>query len=65
MLALTPTVPHSVLPSVDSINTRVVAATHRDLPRLVARTKPGASVTVEVWHKGETKDSTVVVEELS
>lgn len=36
-----------------------------DLPRLVAGTKPGASVKVEVWHKGETKDSTVVVEELS
>jgi serine protease Do len=36
-----------------------------DLPRLVAATKPGVSVTVEVWHKGETKDSTVVVEELS
>jgi serine protease Do len=36
-----------------------------DLPRLVAGTKPGASVRVELWHKGETKDSTVVVEELS
>lgn len=36
-----------------------------DLPRLVAGTRPGASVRVEVWHKGETKDSTVVVEELS
>jgi serine protease Do len=36
-----------------------------DLPRLVASTKPGASVKVEVWHKGEAKDSTVVVEELS
>jgi serine protease Do len=36
-----------------------------DLPRLVASTKPGASVRVQVWHKGETKDSTIVVEELS
>jgi serine protease Do len=36
-----------------------------DLPRLVASTKPGASVRVEVWHKGEMKDSTVVVDELS
>jgi len=36
-----------------------------DLPRLVAGTKPGASVQVEVWHKGEMKDSTVIVDELS
>jgi len=36
-----------------------------DLPRLVASTKPGASVRVEVWHKGEMKGSTVIVDELS
>ena len=37
----------------------------RDLPRLVASTKPGVSVRVEVWHKGEMKGSTVIVDELS
>lgn len=36
-----------------------------DLPRLVASTKPGSSVSVRFWRKGETRDSTVVVEELS
>jgi serine protease Do len=35
-----------------------------DLPRLVASTRPGSSVSVAVWHKGERKNSTVVVEEL-
>ena len=36
-----------------------------DLPRLVAGTRPGASVKVQVWRNGQTKDSTVVVEEAS
>ena len=36
-----------------------------DLPRLVAYTKPGARVKVEVWRKGDTRELSVVVGELS
>ena len=32
-----------------------------DLPRVVGETKPGTSVTVQVWRKGAAKDLTVVV----
>lgn len=32
-----------------------------DLPRLVGETKPGSTVTVQIWRKGATKDLTVVV----
>ena len=35
-----------------------------DLPRIVAATKPGSKVTVELWRKGTTKDVTLVVGEL-
>ena len=35
-----------------------------DLPRIVAATKPGKKVTVELWRKGTTKDVTLVVGEL-
>jgi serine protease Do len=35
-----------------------------DLPRIVAATKPGSKVTVEVWRKGERKDITLKVGEL-
>jgi serine protease Do len=34
-----------------------------ELPRIVAATKPGTKVTVQVWRKGERKDLTVVVGE--
>jgi serine protease Do len=34
-----------------------------ELPRVVAATKPGSKVTVQVWRKGERKDLTVVVGE--
>jgi serine protease Do len=35
-----------------------------DLPRMVAATKPGSKVTVELWRKGEVKQVTVVVAEM-
>lgn len=35
-----------------------------DLPRIVAATKPGSKVTVELWRKGASKDITLVVGEL-
>ena len=35
-----------------------------DLPRIVAATKPGSTVTVELWRKGASKDITLVVGEL-
>jgi serine protease Do len=35
-----------------------------DLPRLVAATKPGATVTMQVWRKGSAKDLSVTVGEL-
>jgi len=35
-----------------------------DLPRIVAATKPGSKVTVELWRKGEAKQLTVVVAEM-
>jgi len=35
-----------------------------DLPRIVAATKPGSKVTVELWRKGSTLDVTLVVGEI-
>jgi serine protease Do len=35
-----------------------------DLPRIVAATKPGSKVVVELWRKGETKLVTLVVAEM-
>ena len=34
-----------------------------DLPRIVAATRPGAKVTVQIWRKGERKDLTITVGE--
>jgi serine protease Do len=42
-------------------NKEVINST--ELPRVVAATKPGTKVTVQVWRKGERKDFTVVVGE--
>ena len=42
-------------------NREVINST--ELPRVVAATKPGTKVTVQVWRKGERKDLTVVVGE--
>jgi serine protease Do len=36
-----------------------------DLPRIVAATKPGSTVTAQVWRKGAGKDITITVGELS
>jgi serine protease Do len=38
-------------------------ATSNELPRMVASTKPGAKVAVQVWRKGEKKDLQIVVGE--
>ncbi|MDD2915034.1 MAG: DegQ family serine endoprotease [Gallionella sp.] len=35
-----------------------------DLPRIVAATKPGSKVIIELWRKGETKQISVVVAEI-
>ena len=35
-----------------------------ELPRIVAATKPGSKVTVQVWRKGEKKDLQIVVVEI-
>jgi serine protease Do len=35
-----------------------------DLPRLVATTKPGSKVNVQLWRKGSTKDITLVIGEI-
>jgi len=35
-----------------------------DLPRMVAATKPGSKVAVELWRKGESKQLTVVIAEM-
>lgn len=35
-----------------------------DLPRIVGATRPGAKVSVQVWHKGASKDLSVVVGEI-
>lgn len=35
-----------------------------DLPRIVAATKPGSKVTVQLWSKGTTRDITVTVGEM-
>jgi serine protease Do len=40
-----------------------VQASH-DLPRLVASTRPGSKVVVQLWRKGATKDVTLVVGEM-
>jgi serine protease Do len=37
--------------------------TSNELPRIVAATKPGAKVSVQVWRKGEKKDLQIVVGE--
>ena len=42
-------------------NKEVINST--ELPRVVAATKPGTKVSVQVWRKGERKDLTVVVGE--
>ncbi len=39
-------------------------ASSGDLPRIVAATKPGKRVTIQVWRKGATKDIAVVVGEI-
>ena len=38
-------------------------ASSNELPRLVAATRPGSKVTVQVWRKGEKKDLQIVVGE--
>jgi len=38
-------------------------ATSNDLPRIVAATKPGNRVTVQIWRKGGAKDLSIVVGE--
>ena len=43
-----------------SFNGRDIAKS-TDLPRVVGETKPGTSVTVQVWRKGGTRDLTVTV----
>jgi serine protease Do len=35
-----------------------------DLPRIVATTKPGSKVSVQLWRKGSTKDITLVIGEI-
>jgi serine protease Do len=35
-----------------------------DLPRVVAQTRPGSKVTMQIWHKGAAKDVTVTVGEM-
>ncbi len=35
-----------------------------DLPRMVAATKPGSKVVIELWRKGETKHVSVVIAEI-
>jgi len=42
-------------------NREVTAST--DLPRIVAQTKPGSKVTLQVWRKGEKKDLQITVGE--
>lgn len=37
----------------------------RDLPRIVAATKPGSKVTVQLWRKGATKEVTLTVAEMA
>jgi serine protease Do len=39
-------------------------ATSNELPRIVAATKPGSKVTLQVWRKGEKKDLQLVVAEM-
>ena len=41
-----------------------VIASSSDLPRIVAATKPGSKVGVELWRKGSTLDVTLVVGEI-
>ena len=38
--------------------------TSSELPRIITAIKPGTSVTLQVWHKGATKDVAVTVAEL-
>jgi len=38
--------------------------TSNELPRIVAATKPGSKVSVQVWRKGEKKDLQIVVAEI-
>jgi len=42
-----------------------IVTSSSDLPRIVGATKPGSKVAVQVWHKGSTKDLTVVIGEIS
>lgn len=44
-------------------NDKVIASAN-DLPRIVAATKPGTRVNVQVWRKGQQKDLSVTVAEL-
>lgn len=41
-----------------------VINTSRDLPRIVAGTRPGSKVTVQLWRKGATKEVMLVVGEM-
>jgi serine protease Do len=36
-----------------------------DLPRIVAATRPGAKVTLQLWRKGETRDVSLTVGEIA
>ena len=42
-----------------------VVNTSNDLPRLVAATRPGNKVGVQLWRKGETREVTVIVGEIA
>ena len=44
-------------------NDKVIASAN-DLPRIVAATKPGTRVNMQVWRKGQTRDLSVQVAEL-
>jgi serine protease Do len=43
---------------------KAVTSSH-DLPRIVAATRPGSKVTVQLWRKGETREVTLTVGEIS
>jgi len=42
-----------------------VVNTSNDLPRIVAATRPGSKVSVQLWRKGETREVTVTVGEIA
>jgi serine protease Do len=45
-------------------DSKAVTSSH-DLPRIVAATRPGSKVAVQLWRKGETREVTLTVGEIS